>query len=103
MKVAIIFSDGVKQINFTPENEDEKQALKLITADDDIQLAVKTGHFGEEYYKPFTVGIKQCQGGYLRAFGNSESIMLVLTPKKKEPEKQSFADMVRGISGHYES
>lgn len=30
MKVAIIFSGGVKQINFTPENEGEKQALKLI-------------------------------------------------------------------------
>lgn len=84
MKVAIIFSEGTKQINFTPENEDEKQALKLITPNDDIQLAVKSGSFGEERHKPFRIEINQCKGGYLRVFDNSESIMLVLSPKEKE-------------------
>ena len=44
LKVAIIFSEGIKQINFTPENDDERQALHLITPNDDIQLAVKTGN-----------------------------------------------------------
>lgn len=87
MKVAIIFAEGIKQINFTPENDDERQALKLITANDDISLAVHSGSFGEERLKPFTVGINQCQGGYLRAFQGEQSIMLVLTPKKaKETE-----------------
>lgn len=87
MKVAIIFSDGRKQINFTPENDDERQALKLITPNDDIQLAVKYGTFGEERHKPFTIDINQCKGGYLRAFDSSESIMLVLSPKEKPKEK----------------
>jgi hypothetical protein len=84
MKVAIIFAEGIKQINFTPENDDERQALKLITANDDISLAVHSGSFGEERLKPFTVGINQCQGGYLRAFTGEQSIMLVLTPKKSQ-------------------
>lgn len=81
MKVAIIFSDGVKQINFTPENEDEKQALKLITPDDNIELAIKVGHFTDEK-KPYSIEVSSCKGGYLRAFDGYESIMLVLTPKK---------------------
>lgn len=92
MKVAIIFSEGVKQINFTPENEDEKQALKLITPNDDIQLAVKNGSFGEERYEPFTIEVNQCKGGYLRVFDNSESIMLVLSPKPKINERLITAE-----------
>jgi hypothetical protein len=83
MKIAIIFADGTKQINFTPETDDEKQALKLITPNDDIQLAVKGGSFGAEWHKPFTVAVNKCQGGFLRVYDNSDSIMLVLTPKEK--------------------
>ena len=90
MKVAIIFSEGVKQINFTPENDDEKQALRLITPNDEIQMAVKNGSFGEERHKPFTIEVNQCKGGYLRAFDSSESIMLVLSPKEKK--KEVFVD-----------
>jgi len=82
MKVAVIFANGIKQINFTPETEDEKFALKLITTNDNISLAVKNGSFGEERFKPFSVDINNCQGGYLRTFDNSESVMLVLTPKE---------------------
>lgn len=94
MKVAIIFSDGIKQINFTPENADEKQALKLITPNDDIKLAVKNGSFGEERHKPFAIDISQCRGGYLRAFDSSESIMLVLSPKQKQAEGIATAEQV---------
>jgi hypothetical protein len=87
MKTAIIFSEGIKQINFVPETDEERMALKMITPNDDIKLAIKEGHFGEEHFKPFTVDINKCQGGYLRTFDNSEGIMLVLTPKsKEEPE-----------------
>jgi len=86
MKVAIIFSEGVKQINFTPENDDEKQALRLITPNDNIELAVKSGSFGEERHKPFTIDVNMCKGGFLRAFDSAESIMLVLTPKKTKEE-----------------
>lgn len=88
MKVAIIFSGGVKQINFTPENEDEKQALKLITPNDNIQLAVKNGYFGEDRFQPFSININGCKGGYLRAFDHSESIMLVLSPREIEQNKE---------------
>lgn len=97
MKVAIIFSDGIKQINFTPENKDEKTALKLITADDNINLAVKNGAFGEERYKPFTIDIQKCAGEYLRTFDNSDSVMLVLTPKqdiKQNEESVKSIDQV---------
>lgn len=88
MKVAIIFSEGTKQINFTPENDDERQALKLITPNDDIRLAVKSGTFGEDRFTPFTIGINKCQGGYLRAYDGGESIMLVLTPKKNSEDTE---------------
>jgi hypothetical protein len=81
MKIAIIFSEGVKQINFTPENDDEKQALQLITPNDNIELAVHTGSFGDARFRPFSVNINQCKGGYLRTYDDSQSIMLVLTPK----------------------
>lgn len=88
MKVAIIFTDGAKQINFTPENESEKQALRMITPDDNIELAVKTGSFIDAHNKPrpYSVDINMCQGGYLRAFSSEESIMLVLTPKEKNKQ-----------------
>ena len=38
MKTSIVFSEGTKQIIFTPENDDERQALKMITPDDNIKL-----------------------------------------------------------------
>lgn len=88
MKVAIIFSEGIKQINFTPENDDEKQALNLIYPNDNIELAVKTGSFGESNLIPSRHGIAMCGGGYLRKFPDSESIMLVLSPKKEEVKKE---------------
>jgi hypothetical protein len=84
MKVAIIFSEGTKQINFTAETEDEKQALRLITPNDDIQLAIKEGSFGDKHNQPFTIDVNGCQGGYLRAFSAENSRMFVLTPKTKK-------------------
>ena len=90
MKVAIIFADGTKQINFTPENDDERQALKLITVDDNISLAVKTGSMydlNQGKNQPFSVDINHCRGEYLRAFDSENSIMLVLTPKTKTKQK----------------
>lgn len=97
MKVVIIFADGVKQINFTPENDDEKQALKLITPNDNIDLAVKYGSFGEEHFKPFGVEFNKCVGGYLRTYSNDESIMLILTPKeenKKENKSKNNPEQI---------
>lgn len=84
MKTAIVFSDGIKQIIFTPENDDEKQALKLITPNDNIELAIHTGSFADQRIKPFTANISKCKGGYLRTFSDTESLMFVLTPKDKK-------------------
>jgi hypothetical protein len=84
MKTAVIFSDGIKQIVFTPETKDEKFALSLISTNDDIELAIKDGHFGEERFKPFTANIDMCRNDYLRVFDDSESKILVLKPKKKD-------------------
>lgn len=88
MKTAIIFADGVKQIMFTPENDDEKQALQLITPNDNIELTLHTGSFGEQRFRPFTASINKCQGGFLRVFDDSQSIFLVLTPKTKKVDEK---------------
>lgn len=83
MKTAIVLCDGIKQIIFTPENDSERQALRLFTVDDNIELAIKEGNFGEARYKPFTPSIHMCQGDFLRVFDSAESLMFVLSPKKE--------------------
>jgi hypothetical protein len=82
MKTAVIFSDEIKQVIFTPENDNEKFALSLITPKDDIELLITEGSFASEYQKPFTASISQCRGGYLRIYNDTESKILVLKPKK---------------------
>lgn len=84
MKTVIIFSGDIKQINFTPETDDEKLALKMITVNDDISLAVKWGAFGESRFEPFGVSVNKCIGGYLRDYDSGESLMLILSPKSVE-------------------
>lgn len=84
MKTAIILADGVKQIMFTPETENEREALKMITADDDIHTVIKRGTFYDRDEGVFGVDVAMCDGGYLRAYDtDKESVMFVLTPKKK--------------------
>lgn len=85
MKTAIIFSDNIKQIVFTPENDQEKYALSLLTPDDDIELLLTNGNmFNDRGNKPFTANISQCKGGYLRVYEDNESRILVLKPKDKK-------------------
>jgi len=98
MKVAIIISDGVKQIMFTPENEQEKLALKLISPNDNIDLAVKQGSFYTDYPKAAGYSVNMCQGGYLRAWTSEDSVMLVLTPKEKK--KDETLESVGSSTGH---
>ncbi len=87
MKTAIIFADGVKQIVLTPENDDEKFALSLITPQDDIELLITEGKIGDIRNQPFTKSVNMSQGGYLRIFDDSESRIFVLTPKDKSDGK----------------
>lgn len=87
MKCAIIIADGIKQIMFSPENDSEKQALKLITPDDDISIDIKEGTLYDRM-PPSAHGysVQKCQGGYLRAYEQADSLMLVLRPKKVNNE-----------------
>ncbi len=82
MKTAVLITNEVKQIMFTPENEAEKEALAYISPNDNIHTVIKKGSFydGEEI---FGVDIYECQGGYYRAENKQDSVMFVLTPKKE--------------------
>lgn len=85
MKTAIIIADGIKQIMLTPENDSEKQALSMITLQDDISLEIKSAKFygdSPDCAKGYTV--QKSQGGTLRAYEDEDSLMLVLTPKEKK-------------------
>jgi len=83
MKTAILIADGVKQIMFTPENDNEKQALKMISPEDEVHTVIKRGHFSDRD-DVFGANVYMCQGGYLRAEDNEESVMFVLIPKKEK-------------------
>lgn len=88
MKTAVVFADWKKQVIFTPENDNERMALALITPDDNIELAIKRWSFvNESEVANFMIGT--CTWGYLRMYGDKDSVMLVLSPKKTENEKHS--------------
>ena len=84
MKCAIVLGNGVKQIMFAPENDNEKQALKMITPDDDISIQTKQGSFYDDNAKVVGYNVGFCQGGYLSAFSEGDCVMLVLKRKEKE-------------------
>tara|TARA_R110000868_G_C10972640_1_gene770703 strand:+ start:32099 stop:32356 length:258 start_codon:yes stop_codon:yes gene_type:complete len=84
MKTAILLADGVKQIMFTPETDNEKEALKMITVDDDIHTVIKRASFYDSDDEIFGVDVFETRGGYMRASQDNESVMFVLTPKKKK-------------------
>lgn len=89
MKTAIVIADGIKQIMFTPENESEKQALKMITPDQDITVDIKTGSFFDGHSFPESAAgyiVSECNGGHLRAYQDTNSLMLVLRPKESKNE-----------------
>lgn len=93
MKCSIVISEGIKQVMFTPETESEKQALSMLTGDDNIEVAIKKGQFTDKRER-YGYDVAQCQGGYLRAWENEGSTMLVLTPKK-EPESRNDIDRIQ--------
>lgn len=96
MKCAIILYQDIKQIVLTPENPREREALKYITPSDKIEMKVREGRFRESNYLPdgqygaWSVGY--CQAGYLREWEDSESVMLVLTPREPEPVSVKLED-----------
>lgn len=99
MKTAIIFTDGIKQIVFTPENEQETMALSMMDVDDNIEMLVKNGTFGISGNVPFSASVDECKGGYLRLFQDEKSRILVLKPKKPVEKIKTFiADDVYKIA-----
>lgn len=86
MKTAILLIGDIKQIMFTPETDSEKNALKLITPDDNISTVIVRGTFASQHDEPYVFGasVYECQGGYYRAEKQEDSVMFVLTPKNKE-------------------
>lgn len=82
MKISIVIAEGEKQIMMTPETDHEKQALKFITPTDDIEIASQWGTYDNEVIH-FSYNSAKCQGGYIRRFAEKDSLMFILSPKKK--------------------
>lgn len=87
MKTALIVANGIKQIMLSPETDEEKAILSLITPRDEITVDVKQGTlYDSNHIPPSAAGylVAECQSGYLRAYEQKEAVMLVLRPKAKE-------------------
>jgi hypothetical protein len=85
MKCAVIFADNIKQIMLSPENDSEKFALRLITAQDDISVDVKQGTlFTRVPSSALGYIVQPCQGGYLRAYEQEDAVMLVLRKREEK-------------------
>lgn len=83
MKISIVIVEGAKQIMLTPETDHEKQALKFINPEDEIKVVAKWGSFTNEYeHAQLQVG--KCEGKYLRAFSEADSLMFLIKDKKED-------------------
>ncbi len=82
MKTSILISDWVKQINFTPETENDKEVLSLLDVNDnDISLLIKRGGMWLED-RLSGYNIAECNWWRNRWYEDTESIMFVLKQKK---------------------
>jgi hypothetical protein len=78
MKISILLTDGAKQIMMTPENDHERDALKMIGKDDTLKVVSRIwGGFGNDWDKA-SYKIAKCQSGYYRPFEDRDSLMFVI-------------------------
>ena len=82
MKISILLVENAKQVMLTPENDHERSALKMIAPTDKIEAVVKWGTFMNEEPHHYGHEIGLAQGGYYRAYADSDSLMFIVTPKK---------------------
>ena len=80
--MSVVIAEGVKQVMLTPETDHEKEALKWISVEDDVEIAKHWGTF-DDAPSAYSYNSTKCQGGYVRRFAEADSLMFVLTPKKK--------------------
>jgi hypothetical protein len=80
MKCAVLISGDEKQIFLTPENDDERSALKFITPNDDIELQTFWGTFSSKE-EAWRRTVNSCQGGWLRSYSHKDSLVFLVTPK----------------------
>lgn len=81
--MSLVISGDIKQIMLSPDNDDEGRILKSIQVDDTISVVTKQGSFVEKSNLGYS--IDQCRGGYLRAYEKDDCLMIVIQPKKDEP------------------
>ena len=83
MKISIVIVEGAKQIMLTPETDHEKQALKFINPEDTLKVVSRWGSFTNEYSHA-QLQVSKCEGEYLRAFSEKDSLMFLIEDKNKE-------------------
>lgn len=72
MKWTMMLSDNALQINLTPENDHEREAMKILQSHDG-KVTINKG-----------VSVNMCQGGYLRNFGEPAEACVAITITKKD-------------------
>jgi len=80
MKISIVIVEKAKQIMLTPETDHEKQALKFIKPNDELKVVSRWGGFTNEY-EHAKLQVEKCQGDYLRAFSEADSLMFLIEDK----------------------
>lgn len=93
MKCAVIIANDIKQIMLSPENDSERMALRLITADDGISIDVKEGTMFDQV-PPSALGyvVTESRGNYLRAYEQADAIMLVLRRKSAQQSVERMGE-----------
>lgn len=82
MKISIVIVENAKQIMLTPETDHEKQALRFIKPDDELKVVSRWGSFTQDF-EHAKLQVEKCQGNYLRAFSDEDSLMFLIEDKPK--------------------
>lgn len=88
MKCAIIIADGVRQVMMTAENASEQQALDIIKAPgQNVSIDFKEGTLYDSVPpSAFGFTIAKCKGGFLRAFEESKTSLMIVLTDNQEPQ-----------------